>query len=247
MRSAILLVATIVTSVLGQSDFAQAQYYRNYGYGGYGRYGYGGMGYGMGYGMGGIGMTPGMGYGIGMGAEASGMGNFAAGLGQFQESHEKANISHQQAVEQYLKNQSAANDLRFKFHEQLEKQHEARVANDADLRKRVDEHIRQLEQMEAPHRLTEDQFDRTHSIIHWPFVLRTGEYAETRFELDKLFHARTPTDSGENSANAAAISKACDDLLELVKTNIHKLDVNEYVTAKHFIASLAYEAKFPLK
>lgn len=184
---------------------------------------------------------------MGMGAEATGMGNFATGLGQYQVSHAQAQLIQQQVVASYLQNQRLKLDTHFKNQEVIDEHRKAKLAENAEHMKLVHEQLRQLEHLEAPHRLTDDQFDRTHNLIHWPYVLRSGEYTDLRFTIDKLYHERSPGNSGDGSDNAVAIDKACKQMLEAVKANIHHMEPAEYVTAKHFLASLAYEAKFAMK
>lgn len=238
MRGFLVLAAIAGGVILGAADPAQAQYHRYYGYRGFGYGGYGGFSGGM---------TPALGAGIGMGAEATGMGNFASGLGQYQVSNQQAQLIHQQVVAEYLQNQRLKLDTHFKNQADLDAHHKAELAKSAEYATHVQAVHRQIQQMEAPHRLTDDQFDRAHSLIYWPHALRAGEFAESRFAIDKLFHDRSPGNSGDGSDNAVAIDKACTQMMDLVKANIHQLEPVEYITAKHFLASLAYEAKFAVK
>lgn len=235
-----LMALTVVTGslILGLADPAQAQYHRYYGYRGFGYGGYGGFSGGM---------TPALGAGIGMGAEATGMGNFASGLGQYQVSNQKAQLIHQQVVAEYLQNQRLKLDTHFKNQADIEAHQKVELQKSAEYAKHVQTVLRQIEQMEAPHRLSDEQFDRAHSLIYWPHVLRAGEFAESRLAIDKLFHDRSPGNSGDGSDIAVAIDKACTQMMDIVKANIHQLEPVEYITAKHFLASLAYEAKFAVK
>lgn len=252
MRGLMFLSVVAGVFLVARAEPAQAQYHRYYGYRGFGYGGWGGYGpYGSygpysGYGPY-MGMTPDLGAGMGMGAMASGMGNFATGLGQYQVSNAQAQLIRQQVIASYLQNQRLKLETHFKNQELLDERRKAKLAENAEHMKIVNEQLRQLHQLEAPHRLTDEQFDRMHNFIHWPYVLRTSEYDELRFTIDKLFDERSPGHSGEGSDNAVAIDKACKQMLEVVKDHIRQLEPEEYVSAKHFLASLAYEAKFSVK
>src|SRR5690606_6598541 len=106
-----------------------------------------------------------------------------------------------------------------------------------------------LHQMSAAHRLTAEQFDLDRGVLHWPFVLRGPEFADLRNQLDHLYAARTPEDSGKDSSGYDAIQQACKQMQEIVneKVRTEHLPINDFVTAKHFISSVAYEAQFPVK
>ncbi len=96
----------------------------------------------------------------------------------------------------------------------------------------------------APHRLTASQYDRTHRIINWPLELRDPKFDDVRFQLDKLFHERTPQNSGDGSDNFKAIAQACNQMEEILKTDIRVLRPMQYIQVLQFIHSLAYEARF---
>lgn len=210
-------------------------YHPYYGYvrPGYG-YGYGGYGYGGG-------MTAAMGEGIGIGAAAQGMGRYMQGLGQYQMENAQAQIYYQQAAQEYLKTQGLQHRAYVARQQEQQQEYDAKVAA---AREHVEAYKRDMSQRAAPHRLTEDQFDRAHNVIHWPLVLRDGAYDGTRYELDKLFHERTAEDSGADSNNYAAVHKAVKEMLSQVGANIENLDIDQFITAQHFLNSLDYEARF---
>lgn len=106
------------------------------------------------------------------------------------------------------------------------------------------EQARMMEASAAPHRLTAAQFDRTHDVIFWPMELRTAKYDDVRYRLDKLFHERTPANSGEGSKNSQAVEQACNEMQELLKSDIKELPPMQYISVQQFIRSVAYEARF---
>ncbi|MEX0715732.1 MAG: hypothetical protein WD066_04060 [Planctomycetaceae bacterium] len=202
--------------------------------------GYGGFG---GYGA----VSPGMGAGVAM----AGFGQAAAGVGQGRVYTAQAQDIHQQAVAGYLQNVGLAQDTALETsakRDQATQQH--REASDAHVREQVALYQKTLEQMSAAHRLTADQYglDQDSTVLRWPFVLRGARYADLRTKLDLLYHGRTPGDSGENSSGFDGIQAACKQMQELVKAELKEgMPVNDYVTATHFISSVAYEARFSVK
>jgi len=180
---------------------------------------------------------------------ASGRGQFAAGLGQLHESNAKAQLTHQQAETEYLKNYGLAEKARIQTYDEglkaAQKRRDVRLVAD---RKQVALYKRTMERMAAAHRLTAKQFDLDRGVLHWPFILRGAQYAALRLKLDQLYSARTPTDSGTNSSGIAGIQKACKQMMDIVKSEVRNgMPVTDFVTAKHFISSIVYESQFKVK
>jgi hypothetical protein len=103
---------------------------------------------------------------------------------------------------------------------------------------------RAMAAMSAPHRLNAMQYDRANHLINWPMTLRAPQFADVRYQLDKLFHERSPGNSGEKSPSANAIHEACQQMQDILKKEILELHPMEYIAAQQFIDSLAYEARF---
>jgi hypothetical protein len=183
-----------------------------------------------------------MGAGIGAGATAS-------GIGQLHEANAQAQISHQQAVNQYIQNRGLAQTTTIEMAQQRDKAHQDYVASQTAAEKqRVALYHKTMDQLAAAHRLTAEQFDFTRNVLHWPFVLRAPQYADLRLQIDQLYDARTPEDSGKDSSGYDGIIKACDEMLKIVKGEVKNgLSVTDFVTAEHFISSIKYEAGFQVK
>lgn len=200
--------------------------------------GYGGYGY---YGA----ITPGMGAGFAL----AGYGQAAAGVGQARVSTAQAQVIHQQAVGSYLQNVGVAEDTLLDVtakRAQAAQQHREELS--AHTQEQIAAYQKSLEQMSAAHRLTADQFDAERGVLNWPYVLRSSQYTDLRLKVDRLFHERTPQDSGENSSGYDAIQQACKEMQAIVKEELKKgMPINDYVTATHFISSVAYEARFSVK
>lgn len=208
------------------------------GYPAYGGYGYGGAVSGT------------EGAGIGAGAALSGLGQAAQGIGEARVSTAQAQDIHQQAVTEYLQNQDLAQQTAMETSQRREQATQARnEAEKAHERRQIELYHKTLHQMSAAHRLTAEQFHMDRGVLHWPFVLRGPEFADLRNQLDHLYAARTPDDSGKDSSTYDEIQQACKQMQDIVNEDVRKgkMPANDFVTAKHFISSVAYEAQFPVK
>jgi X-X-X-Leu-X-X-Gly heptad repeat protein len=208
-----------------------------YGFGGYGGYGVGTAGSGVGTAA------------AGAGVAAAGVGQLAEGVGQARLSTAQAQEAHQQAASQYLNNVAQYQDTAIAFGQKKEQaQQQYDDATKAKVEQQVALYNKTLHQMSAAHRLTAEQMDVSTGVLHWPFVLRGPDYTDLRKTIDKLWDARTPEDSGENSSTYDPIQQACTQMMDLVKKEVGQgMPVNDFVTAKHFISSIEYEAQFPVK
>ncbi|WP_437185634.1 hypothetical protein SH668x_002746 [Planctomicrobium sp. SH668] len=208
------------------------------------RYGYdayhGYYPYGGGFGWGGGG-TVAEGAGIGLGAAAQGLGQLEVSQGQYELEHTQAQSQYLQAYQQYLATLKVQRDALHSYQQDRAQEYQA---NTEAAKLRIQAYQKDMAKRAAPHRLSAAQFDRQHSVITWPGVLRDSIFDESRYEIDKLFAARTDDDSGAGSANNAAIEKATNQMLEVLKKDINNLDVDQFITGQHFISSLAYESRF---
>lgn len=222
---------------LGRSECLAQVIVPRYGYHGY--HGY--IPYGGGFGGYGGGMTAAMGAGIGIGAAARGLGQEEVDRGQYELEHTRAEAQYLQAYQEYLKTVNMQRENFDARQQALMKDYQAKTAV---ARAQVAAYQKDMAARAAPHRLSSEQFDRQNNVITWPGVLRDSMFDESRYELDKLFAARTAQNSGAGSDNCAAIEKETDKMLKIVGEDINNLDVDQYITARHFITSLAYEARF---
>jgi len=242
-HSCVVLMATLsgvfscgVSECFAQVRIPRYHYNAYHGYlpfpGGYGYGGYGGYGGGM---------TAAMGAGVGIGAAAQGLGQAKVDQGAYELEHTQAESQYLQAYQEYLKTVELQRQTYNERQQALMRDYAAKTAM---AREQVEAYKKDMAARAAPHRLSAEQFDRQHDIITWPGILRGSLFDESRYELDKLFAARTPSNSGAGSENCAAIEKETDKMLKQVGADINNLDVDEYITARHFITSLAYEARF---
>ncbi|WP_437223809.1 hypothetical protein SH661x_003364 [Planctomicrobium sp. SH661] len=230
-----LSVASMVAGLGSSECLAQAGRYGYDGFHGYvPSYGWGGYGYGGG-------MTAAMGAGIGIGAAAQGLGQAEVDQGQYEIEHTQAESQYLQAYQEYLKTVNMQRQFYDVRQQAIMDQYQAKTK---EARAQVEAYKKDMAARAAPHRLSSEQFDRQNNVITWPGVLRATVFDEDRYEIDKLFSQRTAGNSGAGSDNCAAIEKATDKMMKAVSADINNLDVDQFITAKHFIGSLAYEARF---
>ena len=75
----------------------------------------------------------------------------------------------------------------------------------------------------------------------WPASLRRAEYDKLRSEIDTLFQAQA---AGTVLADDE-IGQATNALLADLKTNIATFRQTDYIAARNFVTSLAFEARNP--
>lgn len=109
------------------------------------------------------------------------------------------------------------------------------------------EQARELAQAGLPDRLDPSQLNQQLGAIYWPALLEQAEFAPYRLQLEALFEARAPGNSGLGSVNYRQIKLAAEQMTRVLRSRISKIDPSEYVQAKKFIASMAYDARFPLE
>jgi len=136
--------------------------------------------------------------------------------------------NHNFAVSSYYQNKDV--------HEQYMKSHEQP--------RLTTEQLDKIAEKAGPGRLSSTQFDRSTNVIQWPALLRDSQFSDLRYKVDKLFHDRTPDESGADSDNYVNIKQACDAMHQMLHGMIKDLPPVTYIAADHFIRSLAYEGRF---
>lgn len=94
----------------------------------------------------------------------------------------------------------------------------------------------------APDRLQTSQLDPFTGQINWPAPLLRPEYDDLRGHMETLFQARA---SGA-ILSYGEVRAACNDFLGTLLSDIHTFPQTDYIQARNFIASLAYEAQLAL-
>jgi hypothetical protein len=165
----------------------------------------------------------------------------AQGLGQANYYNSLAAINYQEAYLRSIKNRQQAIDAYF-YNQQAN-----RAAREAKRSPRLSqEQYVSLARAEAPGRLSELQYDRTFGRLEWPAAFNSYEFNAERDELDRAFAARSPQDAGAASEFYANVRQLTAKLQVKLKNRIDVLDPAQYVAAKNYLLSLAYEAQQPV-
>jgi hypothetical protein len=96
----------------------------------------------------------------------------------------------------------------------------------------------------APTRLSSYQLWSKEGYLRWPGLLLHGDYAEARSGIDYLFAMRTAADSGAGSQNCVDLQARIGTLRDTLHNNLKRYKPVDYLAARKFLDSLAYEAQF---
>jgi hypothetical protein len=98
----------------------------------------------------------------------------------------------------------------------------------------------------APRRLSPYELDPSTGQINWPLLLRSDIFAGYRAALERLFAYRATGPQGVESYNTFfGIEQGAGSLMDALQSRVTILPPQEYVAAKRFVQSLAWEAAQP--
>jgi hypothetical protein len=95
-----------------------------------------------------------------------------------------------------------------------------------------------------PERLSPSELDSVTGEISWPVLLRDDRYADYRAELETLFVERAAS-SQLSTFTYFAIQRTTRAFLNELEQRVRLVPQMDYIAAKRFIQSLAYEARQP--
>lgn len=99
-------------------------------------------------------------------------------------------------------------------------------------------------QARAPSRLRSTQLDPVTGYVAWPRLLLSDRYADLRRDLDRLFAERANAQGAIGNDSYYAILEKTEQMLERLKATVRVVPTNDYIQARNFLDSLAYEARF---
>jgi len=170
-----------------------------------------------------------------------GLGALTVSEGQANYYNSLAAVNGEEAYSRYVQNRKNATDAYFYMRQSNRASREAQ----RDVRLTPDQYVA-LAKKGAPANLSQQQYERTLGRIEWPAVLAGTEFAVEREALDRAFRARSPGDSGAASAFYGNVRQLTDSFQAKLKNKINELDATQYMAAKNFLRSLAYESQQPL-
>ena len=96
----------------------------------------------------------------------------------------------------------------------------------------------------APKRLTSSELDPIEGYVAWPRLLSTPEFADLRRTLDGLFQQRATTKAAVGNDAYLLIRHRVDEMRGRLQKLITAVPPDDYMDARRFLESLAYEARF---
>jgi hypothetical protein len=190
-------------------------------------------GYGGGYGYGGYGAT-------------TAAGSAAYGMSQVIQASGEAQLNNSQAAKNYQEARSMEYDNRIKGTQtyfEMRKMNQAYTAAERSKPMTTEEAFRAAKEA-APKRLSPSQLDPLTGAIAWPVLLRSDDFKGGCATLEALFAERETKAGGIGGNQYTQIQEVTDILLAKLKANISQYSPDEYIKAKKFLESLAYEARF---
>lgn len=188
-------------------------------------------GYGYGYG-GGYASTAAQGY-------AQGMASMIQASGEATEAISRASINNEEARSAYIDNQKKWTETYYEKKRISEANRDAVAARDREAR---DKYLKDRPSGMPP-RLNASQLDPATGHISWPSALRDESFADQRKKIEELILLRNFTSS--TSDVAGQLHSASRDMQADLKARINDLSPNEYIAARKFLDSLAYEGQYP--
>ena len=164
--------------------------------------------------------------------QASGQANYLNSL---------AAVNVEEARARYIKNRELATET---FFRNRQINHAGREA-ERPIRLSPDQYSA-LAKMAAPERLSPQQYDTTFRRLSWPVALMGADFAKEREALDRMFFARSPNDSGNDSTFSSDVRQLTNSMQNTLKNHINELDAGQYVAAKKFLMGLSYESQQPM-
>lgn len=226
-RCTSLLVATFAVVLLAASD-SSAQ--RSFGRGGFNSR-FVGVGYG-GYYDGG--------YHASTAAEGWGRGAAAVidAAGQYNLNTSQAAINYEQAYRMSLENSVSYTETYFakrRINESYRESKQGPPPSQETLAARARQGV--------PDRLTPEQYEATFGTLFWPAAFDDARFSLDRIRLDRLMADRD-AQGGVGSHHFRDVVETTDALKTELQNQIDDMTPTEYVQAKKFLNSVAYEARF---
>ena len=174
------------------------------------------------------------------GSALQGMASVVNAAGNYNLSTSAAAVNMTQAQKQGIINY---NDYVNTYFETRRINKEARAAEASPRLSRAQ--LNRIAQEGAPKPLSARQLDPVSGALIWPSLLQDNKFAEQRALLEKAFAWR----ASYGTLNAVQLEKVrenTDSALEQLKAMIRDVDTNDYLRARQFLTSLAYEARKPV-
>ncbi len=169
------------------------------------------------------------------------------GLGDVVRSHGQANLDNSAAAINYsiARKQEMENRQQWtSTYFDMRQANRAARALERGKRASMEDLIRYA-QAGKPKQLSPGELDTITGTIHWPILLRSDEFTTQRAELEQLF-SRRASSSVLGYEDFAIVQETTDAMLDELKDQVREISPTQYIAAKRFLQSIAYEAGRPV-
>jgi len=157
-----------------------------------------------------------------------------------------ANLTNAKALQTIEQTRTVALDNNLKaattFYEKRKLNEAYRAMNAEDRPTRED--LARYAKATLPDRPTNYQLEPVRGTIQWPEVFQREQFLAGRVQLDFLFAHRSTT-NGPSSEACQQAQKAVTAMRDELRAILREMSPAEYLAARKFLDSLAYEAQFP--
>jgi hypothetical protein len=102
-------------------------------------------------------------------------------------------------------------------------------------------------QVSVPKRPVQFELASAPGRIYWPDVLLNEEFSDGRIQLESLFAQRRASTSTPGASISGEVQAVAAQMREQLQAKIRQTSTGEYLAARRFLESLAYEARFPAR
>jgi hypothetical protein len=172
---------------------------------------------------------------------ARGLGDIISAQGDYNLATSKSAINMEEADKRDIENRQRWTNAYF---EMRKANQTYRAAENKQKQTTMEDAVR-FAQMGKPKRLAPKEFNYVTGNITWPkMLLEQKQYDEQRATLEKLFSKRAEF-GGVSFEEQLEIANTINTMLNRLKDQIRDVPAATYMSAKHFIESLAYESQLP--
>jgi hypothetical protein len=109
------------------------------------------------------------------------------------------------------------------------------------------ESMSRYSQASLPKRPVQFQLASAPGRIYWPDALLDEEFSDGRIQLESLFAQRKAGAAAAGSNISGEVQTVAAQMREQLQAKIRQMSPEEYLAARRFLESLAYEARFPAR
>jgi hypothetical protein len=170
-----------------------------------------------------------------------GLADFTRSIGEADYTSSLAGINRQESLSRAIDNRKKAVETYFEVKQINQAAREASRPQPLTLTQYA-----KLAKQQAPERLGEVDYNRVVGRLNWPAVLTADDFAAERAALNQAFVGRTAQDVGVSTMFNREVRELTAAMQAKLRDRLETMSPQEYIAAKKFLTSVAYEAQQPL-